>query len=245
MSVFNGEAYLDEAIKSILLQTYTDFEFIILDDGSTDKSAQIINRFLDKDKRIVFIKMEKNFGLAITPNFGIHKCKGKYIIRMDADDISLPNRFEKQVAFMDSHPEIGLAGTWIRTFGDGDNRIIRFPLNPAIIKCSLLFNQVMCNASLIIRRDVLQSNNLYFDASYRGAHDYDLIASTSKYVKLANIGEVLFLYRIHPKQDTQQKIELNSQGAGMVRKKQLGEIGIEPSQEEYEVHQYLLNIMGH
>jgi glycosyltransferase involved in cell wall biosynthesis len=110
MSVYNGEKYLRQAIESILQQTYTDFEFIIIDDGSTDSSREIIQSY--DDKRIRLVINEQNIGLTKSLNKGIRLAKGEFIARMDADDISLPQRFEKQVAYLDSHPEVGVLGTY-------------------------------------------------------------------------------------------------------------------------------------
>jgi len=110
MSVYNAQKYLDEAIESILNQTYSNFEFIIINDGSTDKSLEIIENYAKKDSRIIVINRE-NKGLIYSLNEGIRKANGKYIARMDADDISLPQRLEKQVEFMEKNKNIGICGT--------------------------------------------------------------------------------------------------------------------------------------
>ncbi len=109
MSVYNGDKYLREAIESILNQTFTDFEFIIVNDGSTDNSLEIIESY--DDERIKTINNKKNIGLTKSLNKALKFAKGKYIARQDADDVSLPNRFEKQVEYLDSHPEVALVGT--------------------------------------------------------------------------------------------------------------------------------------
>lgn len=119
MPVYNGAQYLQEAIDSILGQTYKDFEFVIIDDGSTDESAVIIANNAAKDNRIVSLRNENNLGICVALNKGLDISKGEYIVRMDCDDISEQNRLEVQVAFMDSHPEFGLVGSKIRIFGDG------------------------------------------------------------------------------------------------------------------------------
>src|SRR3989338_10709157 len=116
MSVYNGMPYLPEAVKSILNQTYKNFEFIIIDDASTDQSTKYL-RFL-KDKRIKLIKNSKNLGLAASLNKALKFAKGEYIARMDADDISLPKRFEKQVKFFKKHPSVDICGTWVNLIDD-------------------------------------------------------------------------------------------------------------------------------
>ncbi len=112
MSVYNGDMYLKEAIESILNQTFTDFEFLIINDGSIDKSEKVIKSY--SDKRIRYYKNSKNLGLAASLNKGVGLSKAKYLARMDGDDVSYPNRLEKQVNFMDVNPEIDVCGTWVK-----------------------------------------------------------------------------------------------------------------------------------
>ncbi len=109
MAVFNGEQYLQEAIESILRQTFDNFEFVIIDDGSTDKTVEILNRF--SDERIKRLTNESNIGLTRSLNRGIRFSRGEYIVRQDADDVSLPERLAKQVAYLDAHSMVGLVGT--------------------------------------------------------------------------------------------------------------------------------------
>ncbi|MCY3867896.1 MAG: glycosyltransferase family 2 protein [Chloroflexi bacterium] len=115
MPVYNGECYLAEAIESILGQTFTDFEFIIVDDGSRDGSAAIIHDFAKRDERIRVIQHERNRGLTSARNSGIAASRGQFVAAMDHDDISLPRRIEKQADFLHSHPRLGLVGTHVRT----------------------------------------------------------------------------------------------------------------------------------
>ena len=127
MSVFNTEMYLNKSIESILKQSYKNFEFIIIDDGSTDSSLSIILNYMKKDKRMVLISRE-NKGLPYSLNEGIDKSIGKYIARMDADDISLSTRLAEQIEFMEKNNEIGIVGTWIEIFGNNiSNKISKHP----------------------------------------------------------------------------------------------------------------------
>jgi glycosyltransferase involved in cell wall biosynthesis len=137
MPVYNASCYLREAIGSILLQTLRDFEFIIVDDGSTDESRDIINSY--PDTRIKVISHKTNLGLITALNTGIDNARGRYIARMDADDISAPERLEKQVEFMEMNSEIGVLGTWYETFGK-ENHKEGLPVDPAEVKCHLLFH---------------------------------------------------------------------------------------------------------
>ena len=118
MSCYNRENFVRDAIESILNQTYTDFEFIIIDDCSTDKTPEIIQEYADKDNRIVYIRNEENMDYNYNLRKGFKLAKGEYIARMDDDDISLPERFEKQVSYLDEHPDITVLGSLIDIFGE-------------------------------------------------------------------------------------------------------------------------------
>ena len=193
MPVYNAEKHLSEAIESILNQTYKDFEFLIINDGSSDQSESIINRY--NDKRIRYIKNNTNLKIAETLNKGISLAKGKYIARMDADDISLPERLMHQVDFLDSNPDVGVCGTWFRTTGIS-NRTVRTPVDDPNIKSFLFFNSPFCHPSVMIRKEILLLNNItYEDILY--AEDYLLWIKLSRCTKMANIPEVLFIYREH------------------------------------------------
>jgi len=140
LSVYNAEKYLVEAIKSILNQTFKDFEFIIINDGSTDKSLEIIESYQKEDERIILISRE-NKGLIASLNEGIEKAKGKYIVRMDADDISLSTRFEEQVKIMEENQNIGLCGTSVIVFGNNiKNDVWKLSKDDKTIKTELLFS---------------------------------------------------------------------------------------------------------
>ena len=124
MSVYNGEKYLERAIKSILNQTFKDFEFLIINDGSTDNSVKIIQSF--NDLRLRLIHNESNIGLIKTLNKGLKLSNGKYIARMDCDDISLPKRLSIQASFMEKYPEIGVCGSWVKIIGLGKKFINKY-----------------------------------------------------------------------------------------------------------------------
>lgn len=198
MPVYNGRKYLREAIDSILKQTYRRYEFIIIDDGSSDDSAKIIESYADE--RIKFVKNEKNLGLSSTLNKGIDMATGEYIIRMDSDDISLPERIEKQVNFMDNNPDVGVCGTWIRYIGISSiswtSKIHKFPVKHRDIKARSLFNCNFCHPSVIMRKSLLDRFNLRYNPEHLHTEDYGLWQKCSFYFSLANIPEILLLYRI-------------------------------------------------
>jgi len=196
MPVFNAERYLSEAIESILNQTFVDFEFMIINDGSTDNSEEIIERYTDK--RIRFIKNEKNLGLIATLNKGFNLIDSEYIARMDADDVSLPTRLEKQILFMDKNTDIVVSGTSIQLLyntGRTKNYIVR--QNPQEIKTQLLFFTALMHPTVIIRRQVIADNNFRYNLNHYGAEDYGIFQEISFYYKLSNIREVLLKYRIN------------------------------------------------
>ena len=173
MSVYNGAKFLAEAIDSILAQTFTDFEFIIIDDASSDDSLHIINSY--KDARIVLLQNTKNIGLTKSLNIGIAKAKGKYVARMDADDISLPKRLEKQFSFMEEHLEFAFCGTTAKTINDVGKEISFFkpPTDSSKILALLLFKNCFFHSSITIRRDALLTVSGY-DEEFIYAQDYRL-----------------------------------------------------------------------
>ncbi len=202
MPVYNGEKYLREAIDSILSQTYSDFEFIIINDCSTDSTEEIILSY--SDNRIVYIKNEKNMGVAATLNRGLDIAKGEYIARMDADDISLPKRFEKQIGFMEKHKNVAVCGTWVEFFGAA-NSVFKNPISKEETKVSLLFNSCIAHPTAMIRTNIAQCYK--YDSEYEGLEDYELWYRISLEYDITNIPDVLLKYRIHKEQVTQNYTE--------------------------------------
>lgn len=199
MPVHNGEKYLREAIESILNQTFSDFIFLIIDDDSTDHSIDIIRSYTDP--RIKFLINKKNFGISRTLNLGIEYSSTKYIARMDQDDISLPNRIEEQVNFMEAHPNTGMCGTWIKTFGaDREEYVKKLPVRHDDIKAMLLFQNPIAHPTIMIRRDILDKQRLRYDPVYDGLEDYDLWEKMSLVTNIQNIPKDLLRYRLHPAQ---------------------------------------------
>lgn len=201
MPAYNAEKYLREAIDSILAQTYTDFEFIIINDGSTDRTREIILSY--DDPRIIYLENEHNSGICITLNRGLDAARGRYIARMDADDISLPQRFAKQVAYLDAHPEVGVLGTDIEVFGEDIATYTFTQLHtPEECQAGLLFNSCFAHPTVMMRKTVLDANNLRYNDNFRGLEDYELWWQTSKYTKLNNLAAPLLRYRHHTGQET-------------------------------------------
>lgn len=234
MPIYNGGKYLREAIDSILGQTYHDFEFVIIDDGSTDNSVEIIQSF--KDERIRLILNEKNIGLPSTLNKGIDLSNGEYIVRMDQDDISLPTRLERQVRFMDNYPEVGVCGTWIKYIGiplrPWRSKINKYPLKHGEIKSRLLFNSVLAHPSVIMRSSLLEKFHLRYDPEHLYAEDWGLWQRCSFYFLLANIPEVLLLYRLSPGNMTNTGKDILYETSKRITRLNLQNLGLDFSPEE-------------
>jgi glycosyltransferase involved in cell wall biosynthesis len=196
--IYNGAAYLREAIESILLQTYSNFELIIINDGSKDESASIIKQF--HDPRIRYFN-QANQGLASTLNRAIELARGEYVARQDQDDISLPQRFEKQVAFLQTYPDHGMVGTWAEII-EGTKitgRIHQHPAENAVLKFDLLFNNPFVHSSMMIRKSVFNKVGLYsIDKTRQPPEDYELWSRVAREFEVANIPEPLVLYREMP-----------------------------------------------
>ncbi|MGC1473624.1 MAG: glycosyltransferase [Psychroserpens sp.] len=198
MSVYNGENYLSEAIKSVLAQTYRDFEFIIYDDASTDGSSRILNYFADLDKRITLITNSKNRGLTANLKEGVNKANGKYLARMDADDICLPNRFQVQVNFFQEHDEISLLGSSVIYFDGAGKEFVAYQVvDHEEIKIQLLLGFTLLHPSVMLRIEKFRDHDLNYDESHKYAQDHELWARAILVVKAYNIREPLLKMREH------------------------------------------------
>lgn len=233
MPVYNAENFLKEAIDSILCQSYKNFEFIIINDGSTDKSLNIIKSY--KNKRIKLINHKTNKGLIFSLNEGIKIAKGKYIVRMDADDISLKNRIRIQTKYMESHPKIGICGTWIETFGSGSS-IWETSKNSDYIKTRMLMESSIAHPSVIIRKNALLDNNLFYRKDYIHAEDYDLWVRAADIFPVTNIQQTLLRYRVHKDQIGKLHKTRQNVSSMKVRTNQLNKLGIKPNKIEKKIH---------
>lgn len=237
MPVYNGNLYLHAAIGSILGQSLADFELLIMDDGSTDDSLSIIQSF--QDSRIRLFRHDEKLGLVSALNAGIENSRGSYIARMDSDDISLPDRLSKQVSFMESNPQIGVCGSWVRTIGERPGEVWHYLSDPDEIKCGLLFQNHLAHPSVIIRRSVLTDTGLRYDTAYKHVEDYGLWAVLAAKTLLANIPEVHVEYRIHGNQASTIYIAEQMTNVTMIQQNQLRVLGIEPTSEELQLHSQL------
>ena len=196
MPVYNGSKHIREAIDSILNQTHANFELIIIDDCSKDDTVEIVKSYTDK--RIVLIQNEVNLRTASSLNKTIEIAKGKYLARMDQDDISYPERFAKQIAFLEANPDYGICGTQLRNFGEHVNGEIdtNTPLLHEELQLRNLYYVAFDHTSVMMRRSVLMDNNLRYRAGVI-AEDYSLWKQLLLVTKGATIDEVLMKRRVH------------------------------------------------
>ncbi len=199
MSVYNTkEPWLREAIESILNQSYSNFEFIIVLDCPTDGSDAVVREYAQKDARIKVIQNETNIGLTCSLNKGLAVAQGRYIARMDADDIALPQRFEKQLAFMDAHPDVAAVGARVYTPGTDSTPQYECPQDQDVLKIRLLFhNAGLPHPTAFIRKSTLDAHGLTYTESVKKSQDYKLWTGLVHYGKILLLPEVLLMYRVH------------------------------------------------
>lgn len=212
LPVYNAEQFLSDAILSILEQTYGDFELLVIDDGSTDRSAEILRSYAAKDSRLKLLSRE-NRGLCATLNELIELAKGKYVARMDADDICEPDRFQRQVEFLDGHPEVVVVGGAIKQI-DAAGRPIRTLIPPLehddIDAKNVVGHTSICHPTAMIVTAKLRAVGAY-DVAFEGAEDLDLWLRLAEVGKLTNLREPVLLYRLHEKSVSATRAEEQAQ----------------------------------
>ncbi len=198
MPVYNCEDYVGAAIQSVLEQTYSNFELIIVDDGSNDQTWKILYQYSQRDQRISLYRNSGNQGISISRNKCVDHSSGKYIASMDADDIALPNRLEKQVAFMEQNHEIGIVGAYYQIIDKQGVKgsIVKPPTSPSQIRSHLLLSNSFGASTVMFRRPLLEQVG-HYETMSSTAEDYALWSRFAQVTKLANLPEVLLLYRVH------------------------------------------------
>lgn len=205
--MYNGERFLQGAIDSIFNQSFIDYEFIIVDDGSEDNSFSILQNL--KDERVILLRNESNLGLATSLNKAIGLSKGKYIARCDADDVSMQERIFEQWKFMEANPHIGITGTGYTIIDekgqDGETYI--YPQNEVEIKWKSLFGPVFPHPTVMIRRKILVQHSLLYNENYRTTQDYELWCRLLEFTKGINLPQSLIKYRQHRNTISEQSKE--------------------------------------
>ena len=220
MSVYKEPfKWIKQSIYSIIQQTFTDFEFIIIcDNPSNQNLVDFLELFSKRDRRIKLIVNENNLGLTRSLNKGLEYACGKYIARMDADDISLPLRFQKQVEFLEQHPNVIVLGTSYSYIGKGASiRTSNTKCDDESIRAQMLLTNCIAHSSVFIRRSVLVNNNIVYDETYRQSQDYRLWELLFPYGEFACLNEKLLNYRLSSQQITKTEGSKQSHLAMIVR----------------------------
>lgn len=210
MPVYNGERHVGESIDSILAQTHSDFELIIVDDGSIDRTPEILEAYRKKDPRIKIITNEKNMGVIISRNRALNASSGRLIANQDADDIARPDRLMTQMRYMSEHPECGLLGARAEII-DGEGRrtgMYKHPRSHVIISAHMCFASQFVNSSVMMRRDAIKAVGQY-DETMLHAEDYDLLSRMARGFRSANLPFVLESWRSGGSTSDKRRIQMS------------------------------------
>ena len=239
MSVFNNEADVAQAIESILMQSMSDFEFVIIDDASTDSSPSIIQGYAQKDQRIRVISNSRNAKLATSLNKGIAIAQSQYIARMDADDVAMPNRLFVQYQYMQTHPNIAVCGAWVELY-ENAKIIWKTSTSRQGANCSAFFESCFHHPTVMIRKSVLDQFGTYDEeiSTAQDCHLWSQLAFDHQQA-LINLPQVLLRYRSHPDKQREQYRADQHAKASSLRKKNLLRLGIDASAEQYHWHDVL------
>jgi glycosyltransferase involved in cell wall biosynthesis len=241
MPTYNSALYIRQAVDSILNQTYRNFEFLIFDDCSKDDTFEIIKSY--GDERIQLFRKDKNTGYTDSLIKGINNAKGKYIARMDSDDISHTSRFEKQVAFLETNPDYGIVGSFTETIANGDNsQLWEYPVEDNDIRIYTIVNSPFVHPAVMIRKDVLERNHLTYIPTFEPCEDYKLWVDLLKVSKGKNIAEPLLYYRLHEAQTISLKRDALIKNSNKVRQEVIRNLfGIQMNESEVDINYYFFN----
>jgi len=245
MPVYNGEKYLAKAIDSVLAQTYPDFELVIVDDGSTDGSAKILEKYAAADKRIRVLYNERNMGIVFTRNRSFSESDSEYIAILDHDDIALPDRLKKQMDFLDSHREFGMVGSWVEQIDENDkpNGIIwKYDVDTDKISSLMLFSNYFAQSAVTIRKKALPV--IPYRQDYIYAEDYDLWTRMAEKWKVWNLPKILVKYRVHTAGITKTKPNFSINAAIKLQVCLLKNLDLNPSDEEILIHRTNFTFKG-
>lgn len=214
LPVRNGQSFIRESIKSIVVQSFENWELIIIDNGSTDDTKEVCRSF--QDKRIVMTDNPGSTTIAHALNWGLDLAKGSLIARLDADDIAKPQRLERQVEFLENNLEVGIVGTWMELFGD--RRLMwKYPVTNLEIQLNMFFSSPFGHPSVMYRKDWQEGSVGYYDPAFDLAEDYELWTRISRQWKCWNIPEPLTLYRAHSSQSTKEHAEARKKCVSRIR----------------------------
>ncbi len=235
MPVKNGESFLEESIQSILSQTFEDFELVLVDNGSTDKSKDICAKFLGP--KVQLVRNEGNQTIADALNLGISIAKGQFIARLDSDDIAEQERLATQVDFLENNPNVGIVGSWITIFGDRSVRW-KFPTSDPDIKVSLFFKSPFAHQAVMFRSKWQAGEKGFYDPSFDFAEDVELWTRISRHWLCANIPEYLTRYRTHPFQATRTNFDERQACLQRIAKNYCERFGLQPLNPDSSVKEF-------
>ncbi len=237
MPMYNAAAHLPAAIESILAQTFTDFELLLIDDASTDHSLQIAETYRQRDPRLRVVANPQNQGVGALRNQGLELARGDYLAYMDADDVSLPERLAAQVAYLDEHPEVSVCGTWVRLLGEQAGTEWHLPTDWDTIRCTMLFYGALANPTVMLRRAAFIRHS--WQCEGRVAEDYDLWTRIAATARMVNLPRVLLLYRQHPANSTKVQQARLRYADRRIHQRQLASLELTPSIPELAIHEAL------
>ena len=237
MPVFNRRQDLVVAIESILDQTVQDFELIIVDDGSTDGSTRVTEEYAKRDRRIILRPHPHNLGLVTALNNALKYARGKYIARMDQDDLSVPNRFQRQVEYMNAHSDVDICGAWMEIIGEPSGTGWRYPEDHDAIYARMFFTSAMAHPTVMMKSEALRAHSLWYDVRAPHAEDYDLWSRALPIVRFANIPEFLLRYRLHATNTGKIHGDSRRLTRIMIYRRLLSRLEIEPSEIDLLLHE--------
>ena len=230
---YKAERWLADALDSVIRQTARDIEILVYDDGSADRTPYILDGYARRDRRVRIFGGEANRGIVHALNFLLDHADGDYVARMDADDVSLPHRFETQLAFL-ADTGVDLCGSWFQEFGCGLPRTVRWVHEESAVRVAMLFQNTICHPTLLARRDVF--GDFRYRRSHSLAEDYDLFARAGTRFRLANVPRVLLRYRRHRAQETQARRSAMEHVTRSIRADALIAAGVDASPADLHIH---------
>lgn len=231
LPVYNAEEYVRESLASVVDQTYTNLEILVIDDGCTDGSIDIVRSF--EDDRIRLVQNEKNLGLIGTLNKGLGLASGKYIVRADADDRCIAERVEKQVQFMESNPHIGISGTAYGNFGEEYGHVVTtFATDHDEIMFRHLYQIHLMHGTSIWRMSIFKEHGFQFDPIFKHSEDYDLFDRVSQISTVANLTDCLYEVRMHADRISFRFSDIQQANSNIVRRRGFERMGVSVADDQ-------------
>lgn len=240
MPTYNAARHVREAIGSVLAQDFADFELLLVDDGSTDDTAIVLQEFAT-DPRVRVLRNERNLGLITTLHRAYGECRASLIARMDADDICEPSRFRKQVEFLRANAGIDIVGGAIRFFGNiPEPKVFQFPTKHDDIRPAMLFFCPLAHPALMFRRRLIDEGQMRYDEAFKHAEDYHLWSQLLERVPSANLPDVVLSYRLHPQQVSSDSSSKQHEASLRVRRRMLQAAAVDFSEDDFVLHESVL-----